>query len=53
MSQGEVIYALSVELAGDNTTPTKTSISKHESHTQEKQEAINLRVLSETMLLLK
>ena len=41
------------ELAEDNTIPTKPPISKQQNPTQEKQEAINQRALSETMLPLK
>ena len=36
------IYALCVGLIEDNTIPTKSPISKQQSLTQEKQEAINL-----------
>ena len=49
----ECIYQLSVGLAEDNAIPTKPPISKQESPTQEKQEAINQRALSETILPLK
>ena len=49
----ECIYTLSVGLAEDNTMPTKPLLSKQRCHTQEKQEAINLRALSETILPLK
>ena len=48
----ECIYALSVGLAEDNKS-TKPPIPKQQSHTQDKQKAINLRPLSETMLPLK
>ena len=47
------IYALSVGFEEDNTIPTKHPISKQQGHPQEKQEAINLKTLSETMLPLK
>ena len=46
----ECIYALCLGLAEDNTIPTKPSISKQQSPAQEKQEAINQKALSETML---
>ena len=49
----ECIYALCVGLKEDNTIPTKPPISKQQSPTQEKQETINKKALSETMLLLK
>ena len=49
----ECIYALCVGLAKENAIPTKPLISKQQSPTQGKQEAINQRALSETMLLLK
>ena len=49
----ECIYALRVRLAEDNIIPTKLPISKQKSPTQEKQETICLRALSETILLLK
>ena len=49
----ECIYALSVGLAEDNKITTKPPILKQQSSTQEKQEAINQRALSKTMLLLK
>ena len=49
----ECIYVLCVRLAEDHTIPTKSPISKQQSPTQEKREAINQRALSETMLLLK
>ena len=37
----ECIYTLSVGLAEDKTISNKSSISKQQNHTQEKQEAIN------------
>ena len=49
----ECFYTLRVELTEDNTIFTKPSISKQQSPKQEKQEAINQRALSETMLPLK
>ena len=49
----ECIIALSVGTAEDNTIPIKPSISTQQSPTQEKQEAINKRALSETLLQLK
>ena len=49
----ECIYALCVGLAKDNAIPTKLPLSKQQSPTQEKQEDINQRHLSETMLPLK
>ena len=49
----ECIYELCVGLARDNTIPTEPPISKQQSPTRKKQEAINQRALSETLLLLK
>ena len=40
-------------LAEDSKIPTKPPISKQQSHTQKKQQAINQRALSEKMLPLK
>ena len=45
--------ALFVGLVEDNTIPTKPPISKQQSSTQEKQETINQRAFSETILPLK
>ena len=49
-NQGGTVWG---SLADNNTIPTKPPISKQQSPTQEKQEAINQRAFSKIMLLLK
>ena len=47
------MHLLCEGLAEDNTIPTKPPLCKQQSPTQEKQDTINQRALSETMLPLK